>query len=363
MPLIGGVAPRPRGHARQRAPPRGAHPRRGAGARPEVGRAFGRRGGPAGTGDRRAEEAVAAEILRLAREELELAARRPRRGAGRPARLAAAALPGGGGRGPLPRHPHRRRRRRGAHAGRPGAAGGGPGRRRPAGARGGLRATGPPAPAPRHPTLVTRSAPPPPTRAASPSSTSRERETRLAWARGGGARRAAPPAPLGPGASGPATGWPSCSGPSRPSSTPSSAPGWPGRSRCRSTRRCGSAGWRSTWTRRRACCGSRAPARWSSSGGGRRAPRRGGGAAGPALALGARDAAGSSEGTATAAPATAPGALGLVQFSSGSTVDPKPVALTHAALQAQVDALIALVAPTAADVLVSRGCRSTTTWG
>ncbi len=48
-----------------------------------------------------------------------------------------------------------------------------------------------------------------------------------------------------------------------------------------------------------------------------------------------------------------PGALGLVQFSSGSTVDPKPVALTHAALQAQADALTALVAPTAADVLVS----------
>lgn len=49
----------------------------------------------------------------------------------------------------------------------------------------------------------------------------------------------------------------------------------------------------------------------------------------------------------------APGALGLVQFSSGSTVDPKPVALTHAALQAQADALVALCAPTAADVLVS----------
>ena len=34
-----------------------------------------------------------------------------------------------------------------------------------------------------------------------------------------------------------------------------------------------------------------------------------------------------------------PGALGLIQFSSGSTVDPKPVALTHAALLAQVAAL------------------------
>jgi len=48
-----------------------------------------------------------------------------------------------------------------------------------------------------------------------------------------------------------------------------------------------------------------------------------------------------------------PGELGLVQFSSGSTVDPKPVALTHAALQAQCDALVALCAPTAADVMVS----------
>ncbi len=48
-----------------------------------------------------------------------------------------------------------------------------------------------------------------------------------------------------------------------------------------------------------------------------------------------------------------PGDLGLVQFSSGSTVDPKPVALTHAALQAQADALIVLVRPTSADVLCS----------
>ncbi|MFP2934226.1 AMP-binding protein, partial [Pyxidicoccus sp. 3LG] len=34
-----------------------------------------------------------------------------------------------------------------------------------------------------------------------------------------------------------------------------------------------------------------------------------------------------------------PEALGLIQFSSGSTVDPKPVALTHAALMSQVAAL------------------------
>jgi fatty-acyl-CoA synthase len=36
----------------------------------------------------------------------------------------------------------------------------------------------------------------------------------------------------------------------------------------------------------------------------------------------------------------APDDLGLVQFSSGSTVDPKPVALTHRALAAQVTALV-----------------------
>ncbi len=45
--------------------------------------------------------------------------------------------------------------------------------------------------------------------------------------------------------------------------------------------------------------------------------------------------------------------LGLVQFSSGSTVDPKPVSLSHAALQAQADALMALIRPTAEDLLCS----------
>jgi acyl-CoA synthetase (AMP-forming)/AMP-acid ligase II len=49
----------------------------------------------------------------------------------------------------------------------------------------------------------------------------------------------------------------------------------------------------------------------------------------------------------------APGDLGLVQFSSGSTVDPKPVALTHAALVAQTTALETLVEADARDVLVS----------
>jgi fatty-acyl-CoA synthase len=62
---------------------------------------------------------------------------------------------------------------------------------------------------------------------------------------------------------------------------------------------------------------------------------------------------GADEGAFDAGTLPPPGALGLVQFSSGSTVDPRPVALTHAALQAQADALTALVAPTAADVLVS----------
>jgi acyl-CoA synthetase (AMP-forming)/AMP-acid ligase II len=45
--------------------------------------------------------------------------------------------------------------------------------------------------------------------------------------------------------------------------------------------------------------------------------------------------------------------LALVQFSSGSTVDPKPVALSHAALAAQADLLIAATAPGPRDVLVS----------
>jgi len=48
-----------------------------------------------------------------------------------------------------------------------------------------------------------------------------------------------------------------------------------------------------------------------------------------------------------------PADLALVQFSSGSTVDPKPVVLTHAALAAQADALVAATSPGPADVLVS----------
>ena len=53
------------------------------------------------------------------------------------------------------------------------------------------------------------------------------------------------------------------------------------------------------------------------------------------------------------APPPRPEELALIQYSSGSTMDPKPVALTHAALQAQADALVALVAPTERDVMVS----------
>jgi acyl-CoA synthetase (AMP-forming)/AMP-acid ligase II len=48
-----------------------------------------------------------------------------------------------------------------------------------------------------------------------------------------------------------------------------------------------------------------------------------------------------------------PGDLAVVQFSSGSTVDPKPVALTHAALAAQADLLVAATAPGPEDVMVS----------
>ncbi|MBK9518648.1 MAG: AMP-binding protein [Anaeromyxobacter sp.] len=74
---------------------------------------------------------------------------------------------------------------------------------------------------------------------------------------------------------------------------------------------------------------------------------------GAGAVAGADSAPGGSGAGAGGAPLAAPTDLGLVQFSSGSTVDPKPVALTHAALQAQADALMALVRPTSADALVS----------
>jgi acyl-CoA synthetase (AMP-forming)/AMP-acid ligase II len=48
-----------------------------------------------------------------------------------------------------------------------------------------------------------------------------------------------------------------------------------------------------------------------------------------------------------------PGDLAVVQFSSGSTVDPKPVALSHANLVAQTATLLELIRPTPEDRLVS----------
>ncbi len=70
-------------------------------------------------------------------------------------------------------------------------------------------------------------------------------------------------------------------------------------------------------------------------------------------ALGCRDADELRRIPARIAREAAPGTIGLVQFSSGSTVDPKPVALTHAALAAQADLLVAATSPGPADVLVS----------
>jgi acyl-CoA synthetase (AMP-forming)/AMP-acid ligase II len=48
-----------------------------------------------------------------------------------------------------------------------------------------------------------------------------------------------------------------------------------------------------------------------------------------------------------------PDELAVVQFSSGSTVEPKAVALTHRAVAAQADVLLAATAPGPADVMVS----------
>jgi fatty-acyl-CoA synthase len=79
----------------------------------------------------------------------------------------------------------------------------------------------------------------------------------------------------------------------------------------------------------------------------------GGAVARAAPALGCVDVAELAEGSERLARMPAPEDLGLVQFSSGSTVDPKAVALSHAALQAQADALVAAVRPDPRDVLVS----------
>jgi len=74
--------------------------------------------------------------------------------------------------------------------------------------------------------------------------------------------------------------------------------------------------------------------------------------AGPGLDLGVADAAELAPYPELSVPSK-PEDLALVQFSSGSTVDPKPVALAHSNLLAQVEALTALVSPTSADALVS----------
>ena len=74
--------------------------------------------------------------------------------------------------------------------------------------------------------------------------------------------------------------------------------------------------------------------------------------AGPALDLGVADAGELALGPELEV-ASRPGDLALVQFSSGSTVDPKPVALAHSNLLAQVEALTALVSPRSEDALVS----------
>ena len=74
--------------------------------------------------------------------------------------------------------------------------------------------------------------------------------------------------------------------------------------------------------------------------------------AGAGLDLGVLDAAELASGQETVVPGRGSD-LALVQFSSGSTVDPKPVALSQANLAAQVSSLMALIEPTRDDVLVS----------
>ena len=114
---------------------------------------------------------------------------RRRRGAGLPPRLPGAALPRGGGRGPLPHRAHRGGRHRGPVPLRPGAH-----RRRTVRAGGRLvrRLRGPPAPVPRHATLAAMLS----AAARHPSGVTfvglREDEVRLSWAEvDGRARRAA----------------------------------------------------------------------------------------------------------------------------------------------------------------------------
>jgi len=74
--------------------------------------------------------------------------------------------------------------------------------------------------------------------------------------------------------------------------------------------------------------------------------------AGAGLDLGVLDAAELASGPETVVPRGGSD-LALVQFSSGSTVDPRPVALSQANLVAQVESLMGIIEPTRADVLVS----------
>ncbi len=70
-------------------------------------------------------------------------------------------------------------------------------------------------------------------------------------------------------------------------------------------------------------------------------------------ALGCLAVEGLERGPAELARPIAPSDLALVQFSSGSTVDPKPVALSHANVVAQTASLLAVLRPTPDDALVS----------
>ena len=63
-------------------------------------------------------------------------------------------------------------------------------------------------------------------------------------------------------------------------------------------------------------------------------------------------------------PADDPDALAILQYTSGSTSDPKGVMLPHRCVTANIDAIVdGGAASTPATTSACRGCRSTTTWG
>ncbi|HYS79491.1 MAG TPA: AMP-binding protein [Anaeromyxobacteraceae bacterium] len=70
-------------------------------------------------------------------------------------------------------------------------------------------------------------------------------------------------------------------------------------------------------------------------------------------ALGCLAVEGLERGSAELGRPVSPSDLALVQFSSGSTVDPKPVALSHANVVAQTASILAVLRPTPEDALVS----------